>query len=248
MPSRRILALAGMDSLESMKPPSYDAMILVISVLGAALAALQPLTDPVAIVQGILDPAVFFAVNLYLALRASAGIAELVESSVMQVYLSYPMSRLSVAVSLFLSRILVPSVSLLGAPLLVALVLLPRVISSNPLGFLAAYAAHIVMAVMFGLAYALIALKSRVMSTASVLSITFYFAYMGSSLVLRIIATSIGKPILVDLSDAMLFHMTASTYLQGVPVKLWQLALVPALTSILLAVYFVYMRSRFEPA
>jgi len=244
----RTLKLAMLDMLESLKPPSFDAMLIIISVIGASLSALQPLSSSVIVAESILDPLVYFTVALYLAMRVSSGLSELTETGIMEVYLSYPVDRVSLALSLFISRILMPVTILIGAPLLVATVLLYKVVFSDVIGFLEVYAAYVIIMIMYGLAFALIALAVRSSASAAALSMTFMFVYMGLGIILPIIASSTGSRFVNDLSRALNFNVLVSSYLQGVPAKTWQLLVVPIIVAFLFVVYLAYFKYRFEPS
>lgn len=245
--SNRISGLVVLDMLESLKAPTFDIMLVIISAIGASLSALQPLSNSVIIAENILDPLIYFTVTLYLAMRVSSGIAELIEDGIMEVYLSYPLDRVSLAISLFISRILVPTLILVGAPLLVATVILYKVVLLNIIGLLEVYGAYIIMIVMYGLVFALVALAVRSSASAAALSMTFAFLYMGLGLILPIIASSTGTRVLIDLSQALNFNILVSNYLQGVPAKLWQLLVVPVFMLILYVLYLIYFKYRFEP-
>jgi hypothetical protein len=244
----KVLKLASLDMLESLKAPSFDVMLVIISTIGASLSALQPLSSSVIIAESILDPLVYFTVALYLAMRVSSGLAELVETGIMEVYMSYPLDRVSLALSLFISRILMPSLIFIGSPLLVAFVLLYKVVIIDIIGFLEVYAAYVIMMIMYGLAFALISLAVMSSASAAALSMTFMFIYMGLGLILPILSSSTGKPLLNEVASALNFNVLVSNYLQGLPAKLWQLILVPIMVVILFFLYLAYFKYRFEPA
>ncbi len=247
MSSRRTLKLAILDMLESLKPPTFDIMLIIISAIGASLSALQPLSNSVIVAENILDPLVYFTVTLYLAMRVSSGIAELVEDGIMEVYLSYPIDRVSLAISIFVSRILVPTLILVGAPLLVASIILYKVVMTNIVGLLEVYGAYVIIITMYGLVFAIVALAVKSSASAAALSMTFAFLYMGLGLILPMIASSTGKMILVKFSQALNFNVLVSNYLQGAPADLWQLLIVPSLLITLYIIYLAYFKYKFEP-
>jgi len=247
MSSRKTLKLAVLDMLESLKPPTFDIMLIIISAIGASLSALQPLSNSVIVAENILDPLVYFTVTLYLAMRVSSGVAELVENGIMEVYLSYPIDRISLAISIFVSRILVPTLILVGAPLLVASIILYKVVMANIAGLLEVYGAYIIIITMYGLVFAIVALAVKSSASAAALSMTFAFLYMGLGLILPMIASSTGKMLLVKLSQALNFNVLVSNYLQGAPADLWQLLIVPSILITLYIIYLAYFKYKFEP-
>ncbi len=246
---RRLPALIALDSAESLRAPAFDVMLLVVSGIAAALASIQPVSNPAALADAALDPAVVFAVSLYLAMRASSGLAALANSGVMQVYLSYPLSRVEVALALYLSRILFPVLLLVGAPLVVAAAVAPGVVASNIAAYVAAYLSFVVYLVFLGTLFALIALVTRSTGTAAVASLAAYFLYGGVSLLLNVMAASRGSQLLHRLAMAMSFYMVVSMKLQSpsIAVEAWQYLLVPLLLTAFLAAYIAYMKWRFEP-
>ncbi|MEB3787662.1 MAG: hypothetical protein GSR78_02770, partial [Desulfurococcales archaeon] len=86
---RSLVELALVDSSDSLRPPGFDVMMIIIASLGAALATMQPISEPHVAARIILDPTLF-AATLFLALRGSAGTAGLVQRGIAAVYLSYP--------------------------------------------------------------------------------------------------------------------------------------------------------------
>ncbi len=244
----RTLEMVSLDLLESLKAPSFDIMLIIISVIGASLSALQPLYSSVIVAESILDPLVYFTVALYLAMRVSSGLAELVETGIMEVYMTYPIDRVSLAISLLISRILVPVLIFLGSPLLVASAILYNVVTKDIIGFLEMYGAYVVIMLFYGLVFALIALKVRSSASAAALSMTFMFVYMGLGLILPLIAASTGSQVLNEISNALNFNTLVFNYLQGISIKLWQLLLVPVTLVILFTLYLGYFKYKFEPS
>ncbi len=249
--ARRSLVLALMDGLDSLRPPGFDLMLFVIATLGAVLAAIQPLSEPYAAARIILDPTLF-TVALFLALRGSAGLAGIVRTGIIEVYLSYPVSRRGVALALLASRILVPAASLLAVPLLVAGVLLYPVVSRDPASYLIVYTGYLVQALFYGSVFAAIALASKGTGTASILSITFYFAYNVAWLILQ--AVSGGMGLLYEVAEAMHFNYIAYRYAliragsEWLEITSLQALLVPVATLTVMAALVLYFERRFEPA
>ena len=246
----RLVHLALLDGLDSMRPPGIDVMMLVIAALGGILAGIQPLTASYAAARIVLDPTLF-TVSLFLALRGSAGIAQLVSSGVIEVYLSYPVSRRTVALALLASRIIVPAASLLAIPLVVAGILLYPVIAGDPAGYAIVYLGYLAQSLLYGFTFALIAVASKNSGVASVASITFYFAYN----VVWIIGQALGDrvPALLELARALYYNYVAYRYAiaraTGAPleVTLAEATLVPLALLALAAAFTLYMERRFEP-
>jgi ABC-2 type transport system permease protein len=243
----RLAALVALDASDTLRPPGFDVMLFIVSAVGAALAVIQPLTSPVAVANAVLDPVVVFAVSLYLAMRASSGIALLASTGVLQVYMAYPISRLELAAALLASRVLAPIATLVGAPLAVAAIALPGAVARGPADYVAQYLAYTLHLTLYGVAFALIALAARSPGTSSIASLTFFFLYTGLYLLLTIASVSLGSTLLRRLAEAMLFYRVTSDYLSGLHVEPWQFLLVPGLLSALLAAYFYVVDRRFEP-
>ncbi len=251
MPSKtspvvKVYRLVMIDSSDSLRPPGFDLMILLIATLGAVLASIQPIVEAHVAVRIILDPTLF-ATAIFLALRSSAGITSLVQSGGINTYMSYPLSRLGVAVGLFLSRVLIPAASLLLVPLIVAGVILWPTISRGLDNYALMYVAYLIQALLYGSMFTVIAVVSRSPGTASVASIAVYFTYNVLSLIFSVLGSSMGVSLLVDIGDAMGFNYMVYRSLLGEHVLLWQLAMVPILTTILIASILTYFTRRFEP-
>ena len=242
---RPLIELIVMDSYDSLKPPAFDIMLVVIGVLGATLAALQPITDPKTAARAILEPTLFTA-SLFLALRGSAGITDLLRSGVLQVYMSYPLPRLSVLAAILASRIVVPAAILLSLPLIVAAVLLAPVVARDPVGYIVVYLAYLLQAMFYGMAFAAIALNSKSPGVSSVGSITFYFAWNVVSLILGILGLSMANDFMVRVGDAMGFQNMVYRALEGFDVATWQLLLVPAAALLITTYMIYYFTRRFE--
>lgn len=243
---RGLVDLALVDSSDSLRPPGFDLMMVVIAALGAALATMQPIGEPHVAARIILDPTLF-AATLFLALRGSAGVASLVQRGVIEVYLSYPLSRRSVYTALVVSRVILPAATLLSAPLLVAGIVLLPVISGGPGSYLAMFAAYLVQAVMYGSFFMLAGLAAKSSGTASVASITFYFAYNITMLILSAVGAALGSSVVAGIADAMAFYYMVYRVMLSVSVEAWQFILVPGLLALAHALSYVYFTRRFEP-
>ncbi len=243
----RIARLAALDLSDTLRPPGFDALILVAAALGGLLAGVQPLIAGYAAAATVLEPTLF-AATVFLAVRGAAGITGLVEQGIMQVYLSYPVSRAGVALALYFSRVVAPSVLVLGVPSLVAVVLLAPVVARNAESFLAMYSVYLAHAVFYGSVFSLIALKAKSPGTSGVASVAFYFAYEVLSIVLAQIGSGAGGGVFLDVALAMKPGIALYNLYSGVgDVTYTHVLALPAATAILSAFYLWYFARRFEP-
>ena len=250
---RRLWELVVLDSLDSLKPPGFDLMVFIIATLGAILGSIQPATSSYILARIILGPTLF-TVALYLALRSAAGVANLVSSGVMEVYLSYPLSRGSIVSVLVTSRIVLPTLLLLSIPLAVSTIILYPVVSRDPVALLIVFTGYFVQGVFYGIIFLLIALVSKSSGTASILGITFYFAYNILWMLLSTLASGIGSS-LMKASIAMRYNEVMYYYAMEVtglkpsfrPGVLC-LSLVPIMTLASFILLLIYFTRRFEPS
>jgi ABC-2 type transport system permease protein len=245
--SRRLVQLIAIDISDTLRPPGFDAMIVLLAALGGALAVIQPLTEGYAIVFTVLEITIF-ATTIFLALRGAAGITALIESGVMSVYLSYPLPREGVALALLVSRVVVPSALLLGAPALIAVILLWRQAVSQPLEVVAMYSAYLTQAVFYGSVFALIALKAKSPGTSGVLGVAFYFAYNVAAILLAQVGASLGVEELTQVANSMILHIALYNMFSGAyNLEPWTLAVVPLAAGLASSLFIAYFASRFEP-
>ncbi len=246
----RLYWLASLDGLDSLRPPGFDVMLIIIAGLGGVLASIQPLSEPYSAARVVLDPTLF-TVALFLALRGSSGLAHSIRSGVVEVYLSYPVSRWQAALALLLSRIIVPAATLLAAPLAVAGIVLYGVIARDPAGYLLVYAGYLVQALLYGTVFALMAVAAKSPGTASVASITFYFAYNVIWIISQALAGQVAW--LERLSSSLYYnyvvYRVAIARGTGAPLEVPVLdaTLVPLATLLAAAAFTVYIARRFEP-
>jgi len=247
----RLFWLAVLDGLESLRPPGFDLMLLVIAGLGGVLAGIQPLSEPYSVARVVLDPTLF-TVALFLALRGASGLAHAASSGIMEVYLSYPVPRWGVALALLASRVVVPAAALLAAPLLVAATLLYGVVARDPLAAAVVYGGYLVQALLYGTVFALIAVAARSPGTASIASITFYFAYNVLWIISRALSGQV--PLLDRLASSLYYNYVAYRYVvreatgAGAQVTLLDATLVPAMAAAAALAFTLYLARRFEPA
>lgn len=243
----RLARLTVLDLQDTLRPPGFDALVLVAAALGGLLAGVQPLVEPHIVAMTVLEPALFATV-VFLAVRGAAGITGLAEHGIMTLYMSYPISRSGVGLALYVSRILVPSFMTLGVPLLVSSVLLFPVVSSDPLGLAAMYAAYLSRAVFYGVVFAVIALKAKTPGTSGVASVAFYFFFEVLSMVLAQIGGGGGPRIFMDLALAMQPTIALYNLYSGVEdVSIAHVIALPGAAATLSAIYIWYFARRFEP-
>jgi len=243
----RVARLAALDLADTLRPPGFDALILVAAALGGLLAGVQPLVSGYAAAATVLEPALF-AATVFLALRGAAGVTGLVEQGIMQVYLSYPVSRAGVALALYFSRVAAPAALVLGVPAIVAGLLLAPVVARDPGGFTAMYAVYLSHAFFYGSVFSLIALKARSPGTSGVASVAFYFAYEVLSIVLAQIGGGAGGGVFLDLALAMKPGIALYNIYSGAEgVGYLHVLALPTATAILSTLYIWYFARRFEP-
>lgn len=248
---RKILSLIVLDSLDSLRPPGFDVMMLVIAALGAVMATIQPATQSYILARLVLEPTLF-TVALYLGLRGASGLASLVREDIIAVYLSYPVSRMGVAFSILASRVVIPAFALLGLPSLIAGIILYRVVVGDPLAYLAVFTGYFIQALLYGVVFLFIALTTRSSGTASVLSITFYFAYNVIWLLIQSLAPSLGSwadevALAMQFQRVAYFAVLHHEGLSPSRVTLGEYLFVPILIIVFLALLIVYFDRRFEP-
>ncbi|HID42037.1 MAG TPA: hypothetical protein EYP33_07810 [Pyrodictium sp.] len=243
---RKLGYLATVDGYDSLRPPAFDLMLVVISTLGAVLASIQPIARPQVAARIILDPTLF-AVTLFLALRGSSGLAGLVQRGILQVYMSYPVSRSTVHATLFISRVLAPAALLMISPLVVTAVMLWPVVSRGLVEYMLVYAGYLIQAVFYGSVFMMISLVARSPGTSSVSSITFYFAYNVIHVILSAVGQALSSSTLIAISDSMMFYYMMYRSLLDVNISIINLALVPAMLVVVYAMSHLYFTRRFEP-
>ncbi|GAB6148167.1 hypothetical protein [Stetteria hydrogenophila] len=258
---RSYTSLLSIDAADSLRPPGFDLMLILVAALSAVLTVLQPVTDPASLTVIALDPTLA-ATALFLAFRAGAGLTSLAESGILQVYLAYPVSRAGLALTLWASRILAPALILVLAPVTVAAVIHYPIVAANPARLAAAVAGYLLQALLYGTGFALIALKSRNSGMASLLSLAFYFTYTATGIILIVLSASLGKETLGEIGYALLLYRAVTNYLHSKAAATlnastptvtllgetqpWQLAVVPALLAAMLAAYILYYTRRLE--
>lgn len=241
------LVLLSIDLFDTLKPPGLDALMVIVASLAAIIVIVQPFTSPSFMLGYALDPTLF-AATLFLALRGAAGLTSMVESGVMQVYISYPLPRPQVALALYASRILAPSLIILGAPTIAITIAMWPVVVSSPLEFVVTYVAYLTQAMMYGSVFMLIALVSRTPGTSGVLSVAFYFAYtVLLGVLLYLVGRASGVELLSDVAEASYLPGLTVLHYSGGDIEWWQPVVVPALLLMSTLAAMWYFARRFEP-
>mgnify|MGYP001770691795 FL=1 len=248
--ARRALELLYMDLWDALRAPAFDVMMLIVGVLSGALIVMAPVSSAL----GALSPNNFFnpvmisvaVATIYMALRSASELVDMIQGGVLQVYMAYPVSRRTVAWTLYLTRSLIPAVILIGLPALVAAIVLYPVVLRSPLDFLLMWLSYLVQSQLYGTAFLLLATRLRTSGMAIVASISFYFGYVALSFFLDLVGYLDSITVLTQVSNSMGFYYVVYDMLtSGAPA--WEAAVVPSLFIGLLAAYVTYVARRFEP-
>ena len=244
---RRTARIVVVDLLDVLRPPGFDIMVLLLASLGGILAVIQPLTRPYAMVFSVLEITII-ATTIFLALRGAAGITSLIENGTIYVYLSYPLHRASVALALLVSRVVLPSLLLLSAPIVVSALMLWRQVLSYPIELVAMMSSYLVQAIFYGSVFAVFSLKAKSPGTSGVLSVAFYFAYNVLALILAQMGAAWGVDELTRMANSMILHIALYNIYSGAyNLSTWNIALVPTAAALASTAYIVYFARRFEP-
>lgn len=251
MSLRRSLELLYMDLWDALRPPSFDIMLLVVAALGGAVSVLQPVSSAVAAIGPVsaFSPVTLalFVATIYIAIRASSDLVNIVQGGIMQVYMSYPISRPSVAGVLYMTRSLIPASILIGLPALVTAIMLYPVVLKGLGDFVVLWLAYLLQSQLYGIAFLLISSRFRSAGTAIVASISFYFGYVALSGIFELLGALDNIPSLINASNSMGFYYVVYYWLTGQRPSGWEFAVVPTLVTVLLTLYFYYFARRFEP-
>lgn len=241
----RIQHVMYIDLSDVLRPPGIDILLVLVAALGAILVSIQPVTDPVLASMLALEPTLV-ALAIFLALRGAAGVTWLVQSGIMHVYLSYPMSRALIALVLIVSRVIIPSSLILGVPLVVVLILLGPTLIGGLERVAVTYLSYIYQAALYGSLFLLVALRVKSQATSGLLSVAIYFTYTAMSTILGSIGRSIGSDSLKMLGDAMHLPSVIYAVYVGSDYDFKQLLLVPLLATLAVIAVIYYMVRRFE--
>ncbi len=247
---KRLLLLSYLDLSDSLKPPVFDLMVFTITFMSVLIAYIQLYSSSTSLALNLFGP-VLLATALYLSLRSSSGIAYLISTRQIEAYMAYPISRRSVGIALYVSRVLTPSILLILLPALAAGTVYYPLIRSEGLDYTVMAGAFIVQALFYGSVFALIAIATKNSGSASILSLVFYFTYNITALILAAISTSF-QSILYKLSQAMSFYLVVYQYLVTPKGSLLhpgpaEFLFVPLATIIVTLGILEYMARRFEP-
>ncbi len=241
----RLQHIMYIDLSDVLRPPGIDFLLVLVAALGAILVSIQPVTDPLMASMTALEPTLI-ALAIFLALRGAAGVTWLVQSGVMHVYLSYPVSRASIALILIVSRVIIPSLLIMGIPLVVVMILLSPVFIGGLEKVAVTYLSYIYQAALYGSLFLLIALRVKSQATSGLLSVAVYFTYTALHVILWSIGRSIGNEFLEKMGYAMYFPNIIYLVYTGSDYDLKQLFLVPLLATFTIIAVIYYMVRRFE--
>lgn len=243
----RTTVLFSMDLEDIVRPPVYDILLVVSMILGGLYASVIPRVNAVKLAVDVTSIPLFIAI-IYLAVRGSAGLASLISNNVLQLYMAYPVSRRTLLTIILLTRILVPSLLIVGAPLLVSSILMASVVVEKPLSTLTVFAGRIIYLYFIGVIFVLIALGAKRPMLAGALSIVFYFAYMFAGGILSVLSFITDNNIYMHIAQSMMFSDTLNSYLIGMNIPYWTLIPVPVASILVTALLYMYFTRRFEPA
>ena len=236
-----------MDTEDILKPPVYDIMLGIAVVLGGFNALIVPVATSVQLASTATSIPLFIAL-IYIGIRCGAGVASLITNNIMQLYLSYPISRFKILLILMVTRILLPILIIVGLPLLAATVFLSKIVASDILGFLTVFGGRVLFLFFMGIVSLLFALSSKRVGVAVVLSIVFYFAYNMISGILTAFSVLFDVKEFMYIAQSLTFSDTVNAYLMGtVEVPLWVFIPVPSATIVLTLIATMYFIRRFEP-
>ena len=236
-----------MDIEDILKPPVYDILLGIAVVLGGFNALIIPVASSVQLASTATSVPLFIAL-VYIAIRCGAGVASLISNNIMQLYLSYPISRLKILLILLFTRILLPILIIIGLPLLAASVFLSKIVVSDIVGFLAVFGGRVLFTFFLGIVSLLFALSSKRVGVAVVLSIVFYFAYNIMSGIFSAFSAFLGEKTYMYIAQSLTFSDTLNAYLMGATEPpLWVFIPVPTATIVLTVLSIIYFTRRFEP-
>lgn len=242
----RITTLFSMDLEDIVRPPVYDALLIVSMILGGLYASILPRVSAVKLAIDVTSIPLFIAI-IHLAVRGSAGIASLISNNVLQLYMAYPVSKRTLLTVMLITRVLVPSLLIVGAPLFVSSMLMVNVIAEKPLDVLIVFAGRIIYLYFIGVIFVLIALGAKRPMLAGALSIVFYFAYMFIGGILSVLSFVTGEEIYIHIMRSMMFSDTLNSYLIGMNIPYWTLIPVPVASILTTTLLYMYFTRRFEP-
>ena len=245
----RSIVLAYLDFSDSLRLGLFDAVIFIFTFVGVLLAYLEYYGSSASLAMSILSPTLL-ATALYLALRSSAGIAHMAGEGVLDIYLTYPLSRPVIAMVILVSRVFVPALIIIGLPALAASIVYYPLIKSETLKFLEMLGAFLLQAIFYGVSFSVIALLAKRGGTASILSLLYYFTYNILSVILSNLSSTY-ESLTYKISRAMSFYLVTYQHVNPpsivTPPSWWEALLVPGLTLLLGGVFILYFTRWYEP-
>ncbi len=249
MKMKGVLSLLSLDLSDTVKPPMLYFMIFIISLLTVVLSYVQLFSSASSLAMSVLRPTLL-ATALFLALRGASGLSQIITGKIMDLYLSYPVSRKTIAFIIYASRVIIPSLILLAMPMIAASIVLSPLILKYPGEYLLMGAAFLVQALFYGSVFVLIAIVAKSPGTTSILSLLFYFSYNIIQLILTSIASSVTST-LYKFAESMSFYLTMYSGLEATSPSLmpqtWEYLTVPIMTLISFTAFLIYIERRFEP-
>ena len=242
----RALAFLSMELEDITRPPIYDALLVVSMILGGLYASVIPRISAIKLAIDVTSIPLFIAI-IYLAIRGSAGLASLVSNNVFQLYLTYPLSRGIILMVLLITRILLPSILIVGAPLLITSIIMFGIVSEKPLEVLIVFTGRIIYLYFIGVIFMLIALGTKRTALAGVLSIVFYFAYIFITGIMTTLSFVLELQVFRYIALSLMFSDTLNNYVIGLNVPYWTLIPIPLASIILTILLYIYFTRRFEP-
>ena len=245
----RSIVVAYLDFTDTLKPGIFDALILVLSFVGVLLSYIQYYGRPAGLAVAVLSTTLL-ATALYLSLRSAAGLAHMAKERVLDVYLSYPVGRGTLAAVLLLSRVIVPVLLIIGIPALAASIAYYPLVAERPGEYVAMVGAFMVQGLFYGAVFSLIALAARSPGSASILSLLYYFTYNILGVILANLAAGYTS-LMYRLSRSMTFYLVVYQHITkpsiGSPPEAWEYLFVPLLALAAAAAFIAYFRGWYEP-
>ncbi len=241
----RVYHILYIDMSDALRPPGLDVLVVLLAMLGAILVTIQPITSPLIASRIAMDPTLI-ATALFLAIRSSAGLAMLIQSGVLNLYLSYPIHKATIAVILLISRVLIPSALILATPLVTVILLLGPTLYKGLEVILGMYLAFLFQAILYGSIFLLIAIRVKNQATGGILSVAAYFTYTALQLILTGIGGAMGSDVVRRLGEAMYLPDIVYYAYSFLDYEVWQLTIVPGLSVLAILTYLTYMSRRFE--
>lgn len=245
MTLRSLLELTIIDLSDVLRPPGLDILLVIVATLGSLIVSIVPITDASSFSRGVLDPTLI-ALVLFLAIRSASGIASLMESGVLTIYLSYPIPRSHIFIALLVSRVVIPSALILAVPLTTALVVLKftMIDELDKIGLY--YLAFVLQSLFYGVIFALFAFLMRRQTASGIASVSAYFLVITLNIILPTIGDVLENELLTELGLALSLPDILYRYVNGLEYELWQFTIIPLFAILAIITSFLYFTRRFE--